>query len=85
MTPAQAVESGLLLIQLGMELATGRVADALGTAKKIMAIAIDLIPAEDLRPFLTDRDRKWADLAVDIAEAIKVDAEADAAEAEKTG
>ncbi len=83
MTGAEKVEAGLLLIQLGTELATGKVTDALATAKKIMAIAIDLLPVEDLKPYLTDRDRVWADLAVDIAEAIKVDAAADAAEAAK--
>ena len=85
MTGAEKVHAGLLLIQLGTELATGKVTDALATAKKIMTIAIDLIPVEELRPHLTDRDRAWVDLSVDIAEAIKVDAAADAAEREKVG
>lgn len=83
MNAAQKVEGGLLLIQMGTELVAGRPVDALATAKKLMGIAIDLIPAAELAPFLTERDRVWADLAVDIAEAIKVDAAADEAEKDK--
>lgn len=83
MNAAQTVEAGLLLVQIGAELASGKPHDALATAKKLMGLAVDMIPASELAPFLSDRDRVWVDLSVDIAEAIKVDAAADAAEAEK--
>lgn len=78
------VEVGFALVELGSDIAAGRLTDALAVVRRLEALIVDkLIPVTTLKPYLTERDRIWADLAVDIAETAKVDAAADAAEKAK--
>jgi hypothetical protein len=80
------VDVGLALVELGSDIAAGRLTDALAVVRRLEALIVDkLIPVTTLKPYLTERDRIWADLAVDIAETAKVDAAADEAEREKLG
>lgn len=80
------VDVGLALVELGADIRDGRITDALAVARRLEGLIVDkLIPVTTLAPYLTERDRVWADLSVDIAEAAKLDAAADAAEAEKLG
>jgi hypothetical protein len=74
-----------LLVELVADIESGRVTDAFAVSRKLAALAVDLLPVDTLKPYLTERDRNWADAAVDIAEALKVNAAADAAELEKLG
>lgn len=82
MTPT-VLDAVPLLIELAADISEGRVTDAFTVSKRLAGMAVDLIPAATLKPYLTERDRVWADLTVDIAEAIKVDAAADLAELTK--
>lgn len=78
------VDVGLALVELGADITAGRITDALAVARRLEGIIVDqLIPVTTLRPYLTERDRVWADLAVDIAETAKVDLAADEAEKAK--
>ncbi len=80
------VDVGLGLIELGADIRDGRITDALAVVKRLSNIIVDkLIPVTKLAPYLTDRDRVFADLAVDIAESAKLDAVANEAEREKLG
>lgn len=82
---AELVEVGELLLELGADLRDGRITDAEAAGRKLLGIVVDkLIPVSTLKPFLSDTDRTVADLAVDVAEAIKVNAAADEAERKKT-
>ena len=42
-------------------------------AKQLLGIAVDMVPVGELKAFLTERDRIWADLAADVAEDMKLD------------
>lgn len=84
MNIAKAEEVGALLVELGTDIAEGRVTDALETSKKLIDMGVDMLPVDDLKGSLSDQDRRWVDLAVDIAETRKLDAAADAAEKAKT-
>lgn len=57
-----------------LAVATGATTPAAG-ARRVMDLAVDLIPVEDLKLFLSEQDRTFADLTVDVAEAIKLDHE----------
>ncbi len=56
----------------GIGVATGAQTPTEG-AKRLLGLAVDLIPVEDLKEFLTEHDRIFADLSVDVAEQIKLD------------
>jgi len=42
-------------------------------AKELMEIIISMVPVDELKDFLTARDKAWADAAADVAEEIKLD------------
>ncbi len=71
MTPEQnaaALQAALTAISV----ATGATPPVDG-AKAILGYAVDMIPEEELKGFLLERDRIFADLAADVAEEIKLD------------
>lgn len=70
MTLAQA----LAVIGLGMDIASGRLTDKVEIAHRLVALGVDLIPVEELAPFLAEASRRRADTIADIAEDIKVGA-----------
>lgn len=41
-------------------------------ARRVMARVSDLVPVEDLKAFLSDQDRIFAELSADVAEQIKL-------------
>lgn len=55
-----------------LSVATGATSPTDG-ARIIMGVLADLIPVDELKEFLTDRDRIFADLTADVAEQIKLD------------
>ena len=63
---------GARIARLGLALALGDRSDAVEAARELTGLAIDMIPVNELKPFLTERDRIWADLAADVAEEIKL-------------
>lgn len=77
------LELGELLVELGADIRDGKIRDAVIVSRKLMNLAIDAIPVDALKDSLTPRDRAFVDLAVDIAESIKVNAMADQAETAK--
>lgn len=70
---AEFVAAGLKLVELGTDLSEGRIADAVKAGNDLMDILVMMIPPEDLKQFLTDYDRKIADLTADVYEDIKLD------------
>ena len=74
-----------LLLELVADIEQGRVVGMLAISTRIAGLAVDLFPVDALKDSLLPRDRKWADLAADIAEAGKINLEADEAEAAKVG
>ncbi len=67
--PAQVV----LLTRLVADVLAGDRTDAVAVARQLMAIAVDMIPVDQLKEFLTERDRNFADLATDVAEELKLE------------
>ncbi len=65
---AKGIEAAL--VALGV--ANGSI-DPVDGAKRLTGLAVDMIPVDQLKAFLTERDRTWADLAADVAEEIKLD------------
>lgn len=61
-----------LLLELAADIDAGRISEAIAVSKKLAGFAVDLIPVDALKDSLTDRDRRWIDLSVDIAEEIKL-------------
>lgn len=66
-TEEAAVQAGFVALAV----ATGAQTPTQG-ARALLGLAIDMVPVEDLRDFLAERDRIWADLAADVAERIKM-------------
>jgi hypothetical protein len=60
------------LARIGFDLATGDREDAGTAAREIMALTVSMIPVDDLKGFLTETDRIFAELAADCAEQLKV-------------
>ena len=54
-----------------LAVSTGAITPVEG-ARRVMAALSGLIPVEDLKEFLTDQDRIFAELAADVAEQIKL-------------
>jgi hypothetical protein len=71
MGPIDPAKSRLLL-RLGVDVALGDRQDAAAVARELLALAVDLVPVDELKEFLTDRDRVFADLETDVAEEIKL-------------
>ena len=70
MSKEQAAALEAALVALGI--VSGATSPADG-AKQLAGLAIDMIPVGELKAFLTERDRIWADLAADVAEQIKLE------------
>lgn len=60
------------ILRLAVAIALGDRQDAARVALELTWLAVDLVPVKDLKEFLTDRDRLWADFAADIAEEAKL-------------
>jgi hypothetical protein len=76
MTPeekARTTAIGITVARIGFDLATGNRSDASAAAKELMGMAVDLVPVEDLKDFLTEHDRVFADLTADVLEQIKLE------------
>lgn len=54
-----------------LAVSTGAITPVEG-ARRIMSTLSDLIPVEDLKEFLTNQDRIFAELSADVAEQIKL-------------
>jgi len=67
--PAKA----LRIARLALDIATGDRQDAVNVVRELMILAADMIPVDELKEFLTDRDRIFADLSADVVEQIKLD------------
>lgn len=65
------------------DIEAGNITDAIEAAGRIFGLITDHIPVAMLKASLTERDRTFVDLRVDVAESTKVEAEADLAEVEK--
>lgn len=69
------VEIGAELAQMGLDIAEGRLTDARAVARRLLLLAIGAAPVDALKDSLTNFDRQFIDLSVDVAEQIKVDDE----------
>ena len=70
---AKALAIGLTVARIGFDLATGNRTDAGAAARELLNMAVDLIPVDELKDFLTERDRIFADRTVDVLEEIKLE------------
>lgn len=74
MITLEALEAtALKLAEVAADIKEARFADALTKLSEIERLLVGELPVDGLKDYLTDRDRRFADLAVDIAETIKVD------------
>lgn len=64
---------GLLLLRLAVDVIAGDRKDAVDVARQLMAIAVSIIPVDELKEFLSEQDRTFADLATDVAEQLKLE------------
>ncbi len=69
---ADPKDVGLRAAFVALGVATGATSPVDG-AKQLLGLAVDMVPVDQLKQFLTDRDRVWADLAADVAEEIRLD------------
>lgn len=69
-TPTQT-QAAIKIAFTALGVTTGAVTPV-EAARVVMGALSDLIPVEDLKEFLTDQDRIFAELAADVAEQIKV-------------
>lgn len=72
-TAGELAAAAVKAAELGIAISEGRVADALKAARALVDDLVMLIPPDMLKEDLTDADRRFADLTVDVAEAIKLD------------
>lgn len=66
-------KAAVLLAEAGVDVQDGRFKDALDKVGQLERLLVGSLPIEDIKDYLTDRDRRFIDLAVDVAEANKVD------------
>ncbi len=69
---SDAKDVGLKAAFVALGVATGATSPVDG-AKELLGLAVDMVPVDQLKAFLTERDRVWADLAADVAEEVKLD------------
>jgi len=65
-------EAAIQAASVALGVATGATPPVYG-AKQLLGLAIDMIPVDQLKEFLTERDRVFADLTVDVAEQMKLE------------
>lgn len=70
MSPEQT-EAAIEMAFVALSVTTGVIAPVEG-ARRVMRALPRLIPVNDLKEFLTDQDRIFAELSADVAEQIKV-------------
>lgn len=70
MSPTQ-MQAAIKIAFTALGVTTGAVTPVEG-ARIVMATLSDLIPVADLKEFLTDQDRIFAELSADVAEQIKL-------------
>ncbi len=68
---SKVVTAGLALFDLGRAIATGAVSSAVEVARGIAAIAVTLLPVEDLHQHLDDAAAKRVEIAADLAQEAK--------------
>lgn len=69
-SPTQ-IKAAIEIAFTAMSVATGATTPVEG-ARRVMSALSGLIPVADLKEFLTDQDRIFAELAADVAESIKL-------------
>jgi len=62
----------ILLVRLVADVLAGDKKDALAVAKELAMLAIEMVPVDELKAFLSDRDRIFADLSADLTEEAKL-------------
>ena len=70
MSPTQ-MQAAIKIAFTALGVTTGAVTPV-EAARIVMATLSDLIPVADLKEFLTDQDRIFAELSADVAEQIKL-------------
>lgn len=68
-------EKAILLLRLAVDVVAGDRKDAAEVAREMMGLAVDMIPVDQLKDFLTDREKKFTDLEADVLEQIKLSGE----------
>lgn len=66
------LDQALSLIALGLEISQGKLTDPQEIAHRVVALGLELVPVDQLSPFLTEAARRRADAIADAAERLKV-------------
>lgn len=66
------LQAAMRAIQIGLDVAASRRVDYKQAALELSSAAIALVPVDELKAFLEERDKLAIDAAVDVAEAVKL-------------
>jgi hypothetical protein len=73
MNTTDAVLAAESTVAIGLDIAAGKFLDALKKTRTLADTLVLMVPVDQLKADLTDRDRTFVDLEADVAEAIKLD------------
>ena len=71
MSPTDVLQAGLALADLGLSVARGERTSPVEVVRGIFAIAVKLLPVDDLKKHLDDAAVRRDELAADLAEEAK--------------
>jgi hypothetical protein len=71
--PADALPIALALARLGIDAAEGKIGSVGDVARSLVGLGLQLVPREELHLYLTTFGRDSAEIAADVAEAMKFD------------
>jgi hypothetical protein len=73
MNTTDAVLAVEATVAIGIDIAAGKFLEALKKTRTLADTLVLMVPVDQLKADLTDRDRTFVDLEADVAEAIKLD------------
>jgi hypothetical protein len=68
-----AVLAAEAAVAIGIDIAAGKFLEALKKTRMLADTLVLMVPVDQLKADLTERDRTFVDLEADVAEAIKLD------------
>lgn len=75
MNPAQKAKAIVIagkIARIALDVALGDRDDATEAAKDILGMLTDMIPVDELKPFLSEQSRRFIDLENDVIEQLKL-------------
>lgn len=66
------VDKAVMLAKLAVDIVAGNKKDAVAVAVELVGAAVDMVPVDELKPYLTERHRAFVEATVDAAEELKL-------------